>query len=70
MWWRKKPVEARLDAELRYHFDRLVRESLESGMKPGEARRRARLEFGGLRLAARAACFAGGSHVALRHHAS
>src|SRR6266851_376742 len=48
MWFRKKPAEARLDAELRYHFERLVRESIAAGMQPGEARRRARLEFGGV----------------------
>lgn len=48
MWFRKKSAEARLDTELRYHFERLVRESIASGMEPGEARRRARLEFGGL----------------------
>src|SRR5260370_11109355 len=47
MWFRKT-VEACLDTELRYHFERLVRESIASGMEPGEARRRARLEFGGV----------------------
>src|SRR5260370_30624171 len=46
MWFRKT-VEAHLDTELRYHFDRLVRESIASGMEPGEAVRRAGLEFGG-----------------------
>ena len=40
--------EARLDAELRYHLERLVRESIAAGMEPREARRRARLEFGGV----------------------
>lgn len=48
MWFRKKPDEERLDAELRYHFEKLVRESIASGMEPGEAQRRARLEFGGV----------------------
>src|SRR5260370_34724743 len=47
MWFRKT-VEAHLDTELRYHFERLVRESIASGMEPGEALRRARLEFGGV----------------------
>ena len=46
MWFRKEPGEARLDAEIRDHFERLVRESIASGMEPEEARRRARLEFG------------------------
>src|SRR5437763_14738182 len=48
MWFPKKPAEAGLDAELRYHFERLVRDSIAAGMEPGEARRRARLEFGGV----------------------
>jgi predicted permease len=43
MWFRRK-----LDTELRYHFDRLVRESIAAGMTPEEARRQARLEFGGI----------------------
>jgi predicted permease len=47
MWFRKK-AEAGLDAELRYHFERLVRESIAAGIGPDEARRRARLEFGGV----------------------
>jgi predicted permease len=48
MWFVKRDAESRLDAELRYHFDRMVRESIAAGMPPEEARRRARLEFGGL----------------------
>jgi hypothetical protein len=48
MWFRKKPAEASLDRELRYHFERLVRDSIAAGMAPEEARRRARLEFGGV----------------------
>ena len=48
MWFRKKPAEARLESELRYHFERLVHESIAAGIEPGEARRRARLEFGGV----------------------
>jgi predicted permease len=44
----RKPFEAGLDRELQYHFERMVRESIESGMDPEEARRRARLEFGGM----------------------
>jgi hypothetical protein len=46
--FRNKPVEARLDKELRYHFDNLVRDFVAAGIAPEEARRRARLEFGGL----------------------
>ncbi|HYL72813.1 MAG TPA: ABC transporter permease [Bryobacteraceae bacterium] len=48
MWFRKRGPEAQLNAELRYHFERLIRESIESGMEPEEARRRAQLEFGGI----------------------
>jgi predicted permease len=48
MWRRNKRAEAGLDTELRYHFERLVRDFIASGVEPDEARRRARLEFGGL----------------------
>ena len=48
MWFRKKTPETQLSVELRYHFERLVRESIAAGVPPAEARRRARLEFGGL----------------------
>src|SRR5262252_5011457 len=37
-----------IDRELRYHFERLVREYIAAGVPPEEARRRARLEFGGM----------------------
>src|SRR5215469_2712019 len=37
-----------IDRELRYHFERLVREYITAGLPPEEARRRARLEFGGV----------------------
>ena len=48
MWFRKRPAEDRLDRELGYHFDRLVRDFIAEGVSPEEARRRARLEFGGV----------------------
>jgi predicted permease len=48
MWFRRKPFEQGLDKELRYHFERLVRDAVAEGVDPDEARRRARLEFGGL----------------------
>lgn len=48
MWFRRKNRDRPLDAELRYHFERLVRESIAAGIDPGEARRRAQLEFGGM----------------------
>src|ERR1017187_6148793 len=53
MWFRGKNADrpgglSHLDAELRYHFERLVRESIGAGIDPAEARRRAQLEFGGI----------------------
>src|SRR5579872_3141556 len=48
MWLPKKSPEARLDQELRYHFDQLVRDSIAAGMDPEGARRLAQLEFGGV----------------------
>jgi predicted permease len=51
-WWRRllhrERVERQLDAELRDHFERLVADYVESGETEPEARRRARLAFGGL----------------------
>src|SRR5260370_31189993 len=53
MWFRRKNRDrlgglSHLSVELRYHFERLVRESIAAGVPPAEARRRARLEFGGV----------------------
>ena len=51
-WWRRvfnrARLESQLDAELRDHFDRLVDDFVAEGHSPIEARRLARLEFGGL----------------------
>jgi putative ABC transport system permease protein len=51
-WWqrlrRRSRLEHELDAELRYHFDRLVDDNMRRGMPRAEALRRARLAFGGL----------------------
>ncbi len=51
-WWqrlrRKDQLETELDAELRFHFERQVADNTRQGMPEEEARRRARLEFGGL----------------------
>jgi putative ABC transport system permease protein len=50
-WWarllRRDRVERELDAELRYHFDRRVDDLVAEGHSVDEARRAARLEFGG-----------------------
>lgn len=45
--FQRKSVESELDDELRAHFDRQVQKHVESGLTLDEARRRARLEFGG-----------------------
>jgi putative ABC transport system permease protein len=41
-------TEKHLDAELRFHLERRIADLVAAGMAPDEARRRARLEFGGL----------------------
>jgi predicted permease len=48
MWFRGKKADSELNAELRYHMERLVRDFVAAGMEPAEARRLARLEFGGI----------------------
>jgi len=51
-WWarllRRDRAERELDAELRYDFDRRVDDFVAAGLSAGDARRAARLEFGGL----------------------
>ena len=51
-WWRRlrhrDRLEGELDRELRDHVERQVAEHLRAGLPEGEARRRARVEFGGL----------------------
>ncbi len=51
-WWRRvfnrDSLESQLDVELRDHFDRLVRDFIAQGHADSEARRLARLEFGGM----------------------
>ena len=46
--WKKKQLEERLDAELRFHFDHQVADNIRAGMSEEEARRKARLEFGSM----------------------
>jgi predicted permease len=41
-------TEKRLEAELRFHLEQQIADYVAAGMTPEEARRRARLEFGGL----------------------
>src|SRR6266478_6794791 len=46
--FRRKNVETQLDDELRFHFEQQVAKFIHSGLSPQEAKRRARLEFGGM----------------------
>jgi putative ABC transport system permease protein len=46
--FRHKTPEKALDSELRFHLEQQVQNYISSGMTPEEARRQARLEFGGL----------------------
>lgn len=45
--FRRDAVESELDDEFRFHFDQQVEKFVQSGLSLAEARRRARLEFGG-----------------------
>ena len=47
-FFRREITEKQLDAELRFHLEQQIADYTAAGMKPEEARRRARLEFGGL----------------------
>jgi hypothetical protein len=47
MFFRKKRFERQLESEIRFHIDSLARDYVAQGMDPSDARRRARLEFGG-----------------------
>ncbi len=51
-WWRRlfsrNRAEQQLDAELQFHLEQQVRDLVNSGMSEEEARREARLTFGGL----------------------
>src|SRR5256886_1161080 len=46
--FRRKSVEVELDEELRFHFEQQVAKFIQSGLPPQEAKRRARLDFGGV----------------------
>ncbi|MDE3136746.1 MAG: ABC transporter permease, partial [Acidobacteriota bacterium] len=45
---RKRNLEAQLDSELRFHIEQKTAELIAAGVEAGEARRRARIEFGGV----------------------
>lgn len=46
--FRRNAMEAELDQELRAHFEKQVEKHVRAGSTPEEARKRTRLEFGGL----------------------
>jgi len=46
--FQKEKSEKQLDAELRFHLDQQIKDYIAAGMNPEEARRRAKLAFGGL----------------------
>jgi predicted permease len=46
--WRRRRLEDDLDRELRYHFDRRVRDMMDAGLSEPEARRQVAIEFGGV----------------------
>jgi putative ABC transport system permease protein len=46
--FRRARTERQLDAELRFHLEQQIADCIAAGMTPEDARRRARLEFGGL----------------------
>ena len=46
--FRRKNVEAEMDEELRLHFEKQVAKFMQTGLLADEAKRRARLEFGGM----------------------
>ncbi|HXW90003.1 MAG TPA: ABC transporter permease [Terriglobales bacterium] len=47
-FFRRGLTEKKLDAELRFHLEQQIADYIATGMKPEEAGRRVRLEFGGL----------------------
>lgn len=62
-FFRREVTEKRLDAELRFHLEQRIAELVAAGMAPEQARRQARLEFGGLDQVKEACRDVGASHV-------
>lgn len=62
-FFRRKRTEKRLDAELRFHLEQRTADLAGAGMAPEEARRQARLEFGGLDQVKEECREVGGSHI-------
>ena len=45
--WRRRQLEHELDKELRFHLERQVEDLIAKGVEPQQARRQAKLTFGG-----------------------
>ena len=45
--WKRRRMESDLERELQYHLDRRIEDLIKTGLDESEARRRARIEFGG-----------------------
>lgn len=50
-WFRRRRWEQSLDAELRFHLEQMIEDSIAAGLSPDEARRRARRDLGSFELA-------------------
>lgn len=50
-FFRKRPLDLELDAEMQSHLELAVEENLKRGLSPSEARRRALVQFGGVEQA-------------------
>jgi putative ABC transport system permease protein len=62
-FFRRELTEKHLDAELRFHLEHRIADLVDGGMAPEEARRQARLEFGGLDQVKEECRDVGGSHL-------
>lgn len=62
-FFRRELTEKRLDAELRFHIEQRMADLIAGGMSREEARRQARLEFGGLDQVKEQCRDVGGSHI-------
>jgi hypothetical protein len=62
-FFRRELTEKHLDAELRFHLEHRIADLVAGGMALEEARRRARLEFGGLDQVMEECRDVGGSHI-------